>query len=144
MISAILLAVVTVVSGCASRHISGPTLNDEVRDGDFAFTVTALHLGVPRTGSRTAEGVFVVVNLTVRNVGAVERRVYCLNQTLRDRAGKKYDNALNIDSPEDRVSVEPGRQVHLTCAFDVPTGALPASLTVRYPQFTSGATITLL
>lgn len=139
------LAAAALVSGCLSpRHISGPTLNDEVRVGNFAFTVTALHLGVPKTGSRTAQGAFVVVNLRVKNIGAVERSVYCQDQTLRDQAGRKYDNAVNVGSREDRVEIKPGKQVLVTCAFDLPTGTLPATLTVRDSQYARGATVALL
>jgi predicted RecA/RadA family phage recombinase len=141
------VAVITVaasITGChASRHGTA-SLNDEVRDGDFAFTVTAINLGVPQTGNQTAQGVFVVVQLMVRNISGGARSVYCQNQILKDFAGKRYDNAVNIGNRNDLTTVEPGRQVHITCAFDVPTGSLPASLQVHDARYSSGVTLTLL
>ncbi|ORA15901.1 DUF4352 domain-containing protein [Mycobacterium asiaticum] len=138
-------AVAVLITGClGTRHHSGPGLNDEVRDGTLAFTVTAIHLGVPKTGHRTAQGVFVVVNLMVKNGGPTSRAVYCQDQTLTDFSGKHYDHAVNLDGPNDRTNIEPGKEVHVTCAFDVPNGMLPASITLRASQFSHGVRVALL
>lgn len=132
------------VSGClGTTHRSGPSFGDEVRDGDFAFTVTSISLGVPKTGNRTAQGVFVVVNLTVKNVGTGPRSVYCQNQTLRDPAGKRYENGVAIGDDEDQLRIKPGKAAHVTCAFDVPTSTLPAVIEVRDSQFSRGVRVTL-
>ncbi|WP_310785761.1 DUF4352 domain-containing protein [Mycobacterium sp. Z3061] len=132
-------------SGClGAQHASNPSLNDEVRVGDLAFTVTAINLGVPQTGHRTAQGVFVVVNLAVGNKGDRPRSVYCQDQTLRDPAGKRYGNAMNLDSPADLVTVGPGNRVLVKCAFDVPTGTLPAAIELRDSQYSKGVRVTLL
>jgi hypothetical protein len=141
----VVIAVAASITGCqGSRHGATPSLNDEVRDGDFAFTVTAIDLGVPETGNRAAQRVFVVVHLMVRNISGGARSVYCQNQILKDFAGKNYDNAVNVGNREDLTTIEPSRQVHVTCAFDVPTGALPASLRVHDAPYSRGATVTLL
>jgi hypothetical protein len=141
----VVIAVAASITGChGSRRGATPSLNDEVRDGDFAFTVTAINLGVPQTGNQAAQGVFVVVHLMVRNISGGARSVYCQNQILQDFAGKNYDNAVNVGSREDLTTIEPGRQVHVTCAFDAPTGALPASLRVHDARYSRGATVKLL
>lgn len=132
-------------SGCfGARHASAPSLNDEVRIGALAFTVTAINLGVPKTVHRAAQGVFVVVNLMVNNVGDRPRSVSCQDQTLKDPAGKRYENAVNVDSPGDLVRVGPGAKVLIKCAFDVPTGALPAAIELRDSPYSRGVTVTLL
>ena len=141
----VVIAVAASITGCqGSRHGATPSLDDEVRDGDFAFTVTAINLGVPETGNRTAQGVFVVTHLMVRNISDWTRSVYCRNQILKDFVGKYYDNAVNIGSRDDLTTIEPGRQVHVTCAFDVPTGALPASLQVHDAPYSRGVAVKLL
>lgn len=140
-----LVVLAMALTGClGSRHLLGPSLNDEVRDGNFAFTVTAINLGVPKTGDQSAYGVFVVVHIVVKNTGAVARTFYCQNQTLTDKAGKKYDNAVAIGNRENLSSINPGKQVHVTCAFDVPTGALPSTLQLRDSSQSRGATVQLL
>lgn len=132
-------------SGClGAPHPSDPSLNDEVRVGDLAFTVTAINLGVPQTGHRTAQGVFVVVDLAVGNTGERPRSVYCQDQTLRDSAGKRYGNAMNLDSPADLFTVGPGSKMLVKCAFDVPTGTLPAAIELRDSQYSKGVRVTLL
>lgn len=132
-------------SGCLGvPHASNPSLNDEVRVGDLAFTVTAINLGVPQTSHRTAQGVFAVVNLAVGNKGDRPRSVYCQDQTLRDPAGKSYGNAMNLDSPADLVTVGPGKKVLVKCAFDVPTGTLPAAIELRDSQYSKGVRVALL
>lgn len=139
------ILVAVTASGCfGARHDSAPSLNDEVRLGELAFTVTTINLGVPTTGHRTAQGVFVVVNLKVQNVGDRPRSVFCQDQTLRDRAGKRYTNVVNLDSPGDLVRVGPGTTVLVKCAFDVPSGALPAAIELRDSPYSRGVTVMLL
>lgn len=139
------VAAAALVSGCLGvPHSSGPSLGNEVRDGDFAFTVSAIDLGLTKAGNRTAQGVFVVVNLLVRNVGPGARSVYCQDQILRDAAGKRYENAVVVDTRVDQVRIEPGKQALVRCAFDVPTGTLPAAIEVRASQFSRGVRVTLL
>ncbi len=138
-------AVALAVSGCfGARHASGPSLNDEVKVGELEFTVTAINLGVPTTGHRTAQGVFVVVTLMVENVSDRPRSVYCQDQTLKDPAGRRYGNALNLDSPADLVIVGPGTKTLIRCAFDVPSGTLPAAIELRDSPYPKAVDVTLL
>lgn len=139
------MMVALTTAGClGARHASAPSLGDEVRIGDLVFTVTSINLGVPQTGHRTAQGVFVVVNLMVENKGDRQRSVYCQDQTLRDRAGRSYGNAANLDSPADLARVGSGTKVLVKCAFDVPTGTLPTAIELRDSQYSKGVRVTLL
>jgi hypothetical protein len=60
-----MLAATTSVTGCLGSS-STRGLGDEVRNGQFAFTVTALDLGVPNIASKTAQCVFVCRRSTCR------------------------------------------------------------------------------
>ena len=139
------LAVTTLVTGCLGPGpSSSPSLNEEVRDGNFAFTVTAVNIGVPKTGYQTAQGVFVVFQIMVKNVGDAPRTVYCQNQRLKDQAGKTYDDAVSIVGREGEANVSPGREVHITCAFDVPKGTLPAAIVVHDSPYSKGVKVQVL
>jgi hypothetical protein len=134
-------------TGClGSVHNSAGTasLNEEVRDGNFAFTVTAVNIGVPKTGYQTAQGIFVVFQIMVKNLGDAPRTVYCQDQRLRDQAGKTYDNAVSIVGRAGEANIGPGKEVHVTCAFDVPKGTLPAAIVVHASPYSRGATVTVL
>jgi hypothetical protein len=142
-----MLALTTSVTGCLGsvHHSSGTaSLNEEVRDGNFAFTVTAVNIGVPKTGHQTAQGVFVVFQIMVKNVGDAPRTVYCQNQRLKDQAGKTYDNAVSIVGREGQAVINPGKEVHVTCAFDVPAGTLPAAIVVHDSAYSRGVTVEVL
>jgi Domain of unknown function (DUF4352) len=141
------LTIATSVTSClGSVHNSSPTasLNEEVRDGKFAFTVTGVNLGTPKIGYQSAQGVFVVVDITVKNIGDVERSVYCQNQKLKDLAGRSYDDAVNIGIGDDMININPGQQIHVRCAFDVPIGTLTGAIEVHDSAYSSGATVKVL
>ena len=139
------LAAATLVTGClGSVHSSSPSLNDEVRDGNFAFTVTAVNIGVPKTGYQTAQGVFVVFQIMVKNLGDAPRTAYCQNQRLKDQAGRTYDDAVSIVGREGEANIGPGKEVHITCAFDVPKGTLPAAIVVHESPYSKGVKVQVL
>jgi hypothetical protein len=142
-----MLCVTASVTGCLSSvHSSSATaaLNDEVHDGGFAFTVTGVNLGVPKIGYQSAQGVFVVVDITVQNIGDEARTVYCQNQMLKDLAGKTYNDAVDVGRRDDLINIDPGKKVHFTCAFDVPVGTLPAAIEVHDSAYSRGATVKVL
>lgn len=141
------LAVTTVVTGCQSSAQSSSAtvaLNHEVRDGDFAFTVTKVNIGTPNIGIHTAQGVFVIVDITVRNVGDAPRTVYCQNQKLKDLAGRTYDDAVTVGRGEDMINIGPREQVRFACAFDVPKGTLTGAVEVRHGAYSRGSTVQVL
>ncbi|MGB9223496.1 MAG: DUF4352 domain-containing protein [Mycobacterium sp.] len=142
-----MFAVTTSVTGClGSLHSSSPTasLNEEVRVGAFAFTVTSVNIGTPKVGIRTAQGVFVVVEFTAKNIGDTPRSVYCQNQKLKDLSGRTYDDAVNVGSGEDLFSINPGKQVRFSCAFDVPKGTLPGTVEIHDSAYSKGVPVTVL
>jgi hypothetical protein len=143
----VVLAATAMVTGCLSSvHSSSPTasLNDEVRVGAFAFTVGSVNIGTPKIGIRTAQGVFVVVQFTAKNISDTPRSVYCQNQKLKDLAGRTFDDAVNVGNGEDLLNVNPGKQVRFGCAFDVPKGTLPGTVEIHDSAYSKGVPVTVL
>jgi Domain of unknown function (DUF4352) len=141
------LAVATSVTGClGSVHTTAHTaaLNDEVHVGAFAFTVKSVDIGTPKIGIRTAQGVFVVVQFTAKNISDTPRSVYCQNQKLKDLAGRTFDDAVNVGNGEDLLNVNPGKQVRFGCAFDVPKGTLPGTVEIHDSAYSKGVPVTVL
>jgi Domain of unknown function (DUF4352) len=110
----------------------------------LAFTVTKVELGQPKIGYRTAQGTFVVVSMTVKNIGDGLRTVYCQNQRLTDLRGRTYDNAVPVGAGEDMINIKPGKQVDVRCAFDVPVGTLAGAVEVHDQAYSAGVTVTVL
>ena len=119
-------------------------LNEPVDVGGFAFTVTSVELGRLKVGNRTAEGTFVVVDITVRNIGDGPRTVYCQNQILKDLAGKRYEDGVAVSGGEEMISIEPGERAAFQCAFDVPVGTLTGAIEVHDTAYYAGATVRVL
>ena len=145
------LAAGLLVAGCDSSarqpaHGAAPTvaLNHEVDVGSFAFTVTAVELAQPKIGYLTAQGTFVVVDMTVRNIGDGLRTVYCQNQNLKDLAGRTYDNGVTVGNGDDMINIKPDGRVHFQCAFDVPVGTLAGAVVVHDTAYSTGATVKVL
>jgi hypothetical protein len=140
------------VAGCDDDSAPEPeygsvpsvALNQPVDVGGFAFTVTSVELGQPKIGNRTAEGTFVVVDLTVRNIGDGPRTVYCQNQALKDLAGKRYENGVTVGGGEKMIGIEPGATAAFQCAFDVPVGTLAGAVEVHDTAYYAGATVRVL
>jgi hypothetical protein len=132
-------------TGCLGpERGSTASLNQEVRDGGFAFTVTSVDLGTPTIGHLNAQGVYVLVDLSVKNIGDAARTVYCQDQQLKDLAGRTYDNAVTVGAADDLTNIKPGGQARATCAFDVPKGALPGAVVVHGSAYSKGVTVTVL
>jgi hypothetical protein len=145
------LAAGLVVTGCLdpvqrTLRSSAPTvaLNEKVDVGAFTFTVTAVELAQPKIGYRTAQGVFVVVDIAVKNIGDDLRSVYCQNQILKDLAGRAYDNGVAIGAVDDMTNIKPGNRVEFQCAFDVPVGTLAGAVEVHDTAYSDGATVKVL
>jgi Domain of unknown function (DUF4352) len=119
-------------------------LGDEVREGRLAFTVKSVDMSVPRIGPRTPQGVFVVVQIAVRNIGDQVRSVYCQNQQLKNLAGKTYDDGVTVAGAADMNDIKPGKQVQFECAFDVPVGTLPGIVEVHDLAFSRGVAVQVL
>jgi hypothetical protein len=119
-------------------------LNEAVDVGAFAFTVTNVELSQPKIGNRTAQGTFVVVDITVKNIGDGPRTVYCQNQILKDLTGRAYEDGITVGAGDDMINIKPGGRVDFQCAFDVPVGTLAGVVEVHDTAYFAGATVRVL
>ena len=152
------------VSGTASGSSAGSVqqaqpseapagIGTEVRDGDFAFVVTGVEPGVKQLGegawSTRAQGEFVLVRVTVTNVGTESTMFSGTNQKLLDAQGREFDadsgSAVMYlpDSESFLNQINPGNRVNATVVFDVPAGLAPTAIELHDSMFSGGATVAL-
>ncbi len=93
----------------------------EVLDGKFAFVVTQVNRARTFAG-KTAQGVYVIVSMAVRNVGTEAQMFEWSAQRLKDKTGREYSPSFMFPSLFGDVvnSIDPGAQVSIKLAFDVP------------------------
>ncbi|GEL18376.1 DUF4352 domain-containing protein [Pseudonocardia asaccharolytica] len=128
-------------------------LGQEVRDGSFAFTVTKVEPGVKTLGDgflkSTAQGHYVLVHLTVTNIGKDAQMFSGGNQKLLDAQGREFDAdtgaaVMNLpDSQSFLNNINPGNSVNGTVVFDMPTDVAPAAIELHDSAFSGGATVAL-
>ena len=122
-LAVVMAAVAVLLTSCnMSRTTSAPAgIGREVFDGDFAFVVT--HVETSPTFDHTrAQGVYLIVSMAVRNIGKEPQFFVWGAQQLKDNTGRMY-SARFMDPP--RIgdvgdSIDPGLQVSVRLAFDVP------------------------
>lgn len=143
-------------AGTATKHSKKAPVNGvgrEYRDGKFAFTVTKIKKGVRRVGDqyvgRTAQGQFVLVYVTVVNIGDQARTFDSGSQKLTDAEDRQFDAdteaiiALGDESKAFLEDINPGNGVHGILVFDVPTGVRLTSLELHDSPFSGGVTVPL-
>ncbi|MCW2655563.1 MAG: Telomeric repeat-binding factor 2 [Mycobacterium sp.] len=153
-LACVLLSGTALVSGCGpgpasttSSSTAVPSLGHEVRDGDFAFTVTRFERGMPRIRNHTPRGQYVAVVMTVKNVGTHPETYVGANQKLKDIAGRTFtpddttDAAVNDD--QGFADIQPGSQIQVAAVFDVPPDTVPASVELHGSPSSTGATVNL-
>lgn len=131
----------------------GAQLNEEVRDGTFAFTVTDVDITKTigeGTNQKTSQGTYVVVSVNVKNVGDTAQSFDGGNQKLLDIAGREYavDGGADYDLNKDVAAglgadIAPGDQIAVKIAFDLPPGSHPSALELHDSKFSSGTTVQL-
>lgn len=129
-----------------------PGLGAAVRDGKFEFTVTAVEPGVARVGDDLlgvdAQGQFVLVHVTVTNVGDVAQMFDASSQKLFDAQGREHsaDSTAGIylgDANSFLNDINPGNSIQGVVVFDVPADAVPASLELHDSFLSGGTTVAL-
>ncbi|WP_305091848.1 DUF4352 domain-containing protein [Prescottella sp. R16] len=124
-----------------------------VRDGKFEFTVTNVESGLSYLGdnpilAKKAQGQFVVVTMTVSNTSGEPKGVSPSDQKLFDTEGREFSAdtsaALNLDTDVafwDKIN--PGNAVTLKMVYDMPAGAVPASMELHDSMFSGGVDVAL-
>ena len=136
----------------APTHAAG--IGTPVRDGKFEFTVTSVTqrktAGDPQFGGETAQGMFTVLHVTVKNIGSVAQTLNDSAQHVYDVAGHKYDAStladINMNTGADSVflnSINPGNTVKGLIAFDMPVSAKAVKAELHDSVFSGGVTVNL-
>ncbi|MFI7353616.1 DUF4352 domain-containing protein [Streptomyces avidinii] len=128
-----------------------PGVGEPVRDGKFEFTVTRLQPGVGNIGGaygQDAQGQFLLVHMTVKNIGDRAQTFDGADQKLIDRNGSEYSAdtaaALYLDGSESFLQqINPGNVVDGIVVFDVPKGAEPVRMELHDSMFSGGTTVDL-
>ncbi|MBU8808836.1 DUF4352 domain-containing protein [Mycolicibacterium goodii] len=130
------------------------TLNTPVRDGKFEFVVRSVQSGLADVGdnpflNQKAQGQFVIVTLTVQNIGDRPQGFSPSNQKLIDTEGRSFetDTSAQIALDDNDIAVwdniNPGNTVDVSLVYDMPVGSVPASIELHDSMFSGGATVNL-
>ena len=161
---AVAVAMMVAAAGCgmSSRTVTGTGIATQAsastsraggsgRDGAFEFTVLdvvqAHQVGDPKDPglSITAKGVFVVVTLSIRNVGNAALTFFDSYQELIDSRGNRYSTSMAADIYGNlgirSTTIAPGNELVVHIAFDLPIGTVPTNLSLRESNSSSGVTV---
>ncbi|MFG2005385.1 DUF4352 domain-containing protein [Spirillospora sp. NPDC048911] len=140
-------------TGKATKAAKAVRVGQEARDGKFAFTITKVRPGVRKVGSgilaQKPQGEFVLVAVTVRNIGDEAQMFIDTEQKAADSGGKEFTPSteaavvLNQKTGAFLSDINPGNSVKGLLAFDVPTGTRLASLELHDSAFSDGVKVTL-
>ncbi len=128
-------------------------LNTAVRDGKFEFVVTSVDCGRPTVTSgplsRTAQGRYCLVKLTVRNIGDEGQTFADSYQKAVGPDGERFsaDTGVGLLANRDGTAawnlINPGNSISATVVFDIPTNVQPARLELHDSPFSGGVTVEL-
>lgn len=126
-------------------------MNQPARDGKFRFVVTQVETGVKRVGDKyfgeEAQGQFVVVSLTVENIGDEARTLDSSSQVAYDQDGRKFDAdgqaGISLDSKTFLEEINPGNRVDGKLVFDIPKNATLTTLELHDSAFSGGVKVKL-
>ncbi|MBU8820527.1 DUF4352 domain-containing protein [Mycolicibacterium goodii] len=130
------------------------TLNTPVRDGKFEFVVRSVEPGLSEVGDKPflnqkAQGQFVIVTLSVQNIGDRPQGFSPSNQKLFDTEGRSFETdtsaQIALDNNDIAVwdNINPGNTVDVSLVYDMPVGAVPASIELHDSMFSGGVTVNL-
>ncbi|WP_210686524.1 DUF4352 domain-containing protein [Mycolicibacterium sp. GESEQ-9] len=140
----------------APTKADAPTarLNTPVRDGEFEFVVKTVQPGLTEVGDNPylrekAQGQFVIVTLSVQNIGDRAQAFSPSNQKLIDTQGRSFesDSSAQIALGNSDIPVwddiNPGNAVDVSLVYDMPIGSAPARIELHDSMFSGGVTVEL-
>lgn len=122
-----------------------------MRDGKFEFRV----LGMTRAAQAgdvsnpymtvDAQGEFIILTMSVANIGDQAQSYFGGNQKLIDSNGREYEANSEADMwmNSGTGDINPGNSIQVKAAFDVPPGTQPAELEVHDSMFSGGTKVRL-
>lgn len=122
-----------------------------VRDGKFEFTITSTKITQKVGGeylNKTAQGQFLLVSVTVRNIGNEAQMFDSSSQKLFDTDGREYsaDGGAGIylrDANSFLNTINPGNVVKGIVVFDVPASTKLDRVEWHDSMFSGGVEVTL-
>lgn len=128
-----------------------PGLNEPVRDGKFEFVVTNVESGVASIGEgileEKAQGQFIIIDVTVENIGDEAQYLSGSDQYLFDVDGKKYSGSdaawMALEDNPLLEEVNPGNKIDGTLAFDVPADVKLSELELHDSMFSDGVRVSV-
>ncbi|GAA4231905.1 hypothetical protein FHR32_005916 [Streptosporangium album] len=126
-------------------------IGKKVREGSFEFTVTKVTTASSVGDgplARRARGRFLLVHLTVRNIGGEARIFFGDNQKVSDDKGHEYladSNAATSDPHSKSLyeEIKPGDKVSGVVAFDVPRDRKVTTIELHESMFSDGVHVPL-
>jgi hypothetical protein len=129
-------------------------IGEAARDGKFEFVVKGMECGRPSVGTnqyltKTAQGQYCLLNVTVKNIGDEKQSLFSANQKLLDASNKEYsadDTATMYAAPDSSSwfsDINPGNSVEGTIVFDVPKDVTPAIAQLHDSAISGGVKVTL-
>lgn len=130
-----------------------PALGDVVKDGKFAFKVSKVEKGLSQVGEgftvSKAQGQYVLIHLTVKNIGDKAQMFSDSAQKLIDAKGRTFDAdsgaaVLGLrDSNAFLNNINPGNAVNGILLFDVPKDIKLKAVELHDSVFSDGVTVSL-
>lgn len=99
--------------------------------------------------AKKAQGQFVIVTLTVQNIGDKPQSFSPSNQKLLDASGRSFasDSMAQIALGGSDIplwdNINPGNTVDVKLIYDMPAGAAPASVELHDSMLSGGVTVAL-
>jgi hypothetical protein len=132
---------------------TGPKIGSSVRDGQFAFVVTAVDCGKSTLGTAdvhlTADGKYCVLTVSVHNVGGQSRIFTSTSQKAYDADGTKFSSDTEAGFYANNANqtllkkLNPGDQVTEKLVFDVPKSIKLTTLELHDSPFSGGVKVSL-
>lgn len=125
-------------------------VGQEVRDGQFAFTVTSVDRS-KQAGDLsnpfeivTAQGEFLNVHMTVANIGNHAQTFFATNQHLKIEDNTYDANAsAALWAGSVNQDVNPGNSIQVVVSFDVPPGSGGGVVELHDSAFSGGVKVAL-
>ena len=127
-------------------------IGDKVRDGKFEFTVRSVKYGINEVGDeyfgKKAQGQFVAVDVTVKNIGDKAQMMFASNQYAFNAKDQKFsaDSEAGIYDDQSQLlweDINPGNTVRGKIYFDVPKGTKLVKLELHDSMFSGGVEVSL-
>lgn len=128
-------------------------IGDVVKDGKFSFKVTKVEKGLSQVGEgftvSKAQGQYVLIHLTVKNIGDEAQMFHDSSQKLIDAKGRQFDAdsgaaVLGLkDSNAFLNNINPGNTVKGILLFDVPKNVKLRAVELHDSVFSDGVTVAL-